>query len=131
MSARDRLKTANATNFVTLGSEANKETIVDDILNNLDKAEEKSAAKENIPNVEVKAVTPVEPVTFVTPVTNSPLIEVTDKSRVGRPKGAEGKNISAKLKIENYNHARIVGGKYGGMTAYINYLIEQDRNKGE
>ena len=59
----------------------------------------------------------------------SPLIEVTDKSRVGRPKEGESQKISAKLKIENYYHARLVGGKYGGITAYINYLIEQDMKK--
>lgn len=133
MSARDRFKAAN-NNFVKLGSESNKETIVDDIINDLDKAEEKSSVKENIPVVEVNSVAPITPVTSVTPVapvTSSPLVEVTDKSRVGRPSQGESKNLSVKLKIENYYHARLVGGKYGGMTAYINYLIEQDRKKGE
>ena len=127
MSARDRFKAAN-NNFVKLGSEANKETIVDAIMNDLDKAEAKNTQKEIVPVEEIKNVTPIVP---VTPTVQSPLIEVTDKSRVGRPKEGESQKISAKLKIENYYHARLVGGKYGGMTAYINYLIEQDRKKGE
>lgn len=58
---------------------------------------------------------------------SSVLVNVTDKSKVGRPKQeGEYKNVSARLKLENYEHARLVGGKYGGVTAYINYLIEQD-----
>lgn len=124
MSARDRLKTANATNFVTLGSEANKETIVDDIINNLDKAEEKSTPKNDSI---FKQLTPK-----VTPVTTSTeLINVIDKSKVGRPKLYDGvyKPISARLKMENYEYARNVGGRFGGMNAYINYLIEQDRKR--
>ena len=122
MSARDRFKAAN--NFVTLGSEANKETIVDDIINNLDKAEEKSTPK----NDRIfKQLTPK-----VTPVTTSTeLINVIDKSKVGRPKLYDGvyKPISARLKMENYEYARNVGGRFGGMNAYINYLIEQDRKR--
>lgn len=66
-------------------------------------------------------------------IKETPLINVIDKSRVGRPKVLEGvyKPISARLKQENYEHARIVGGKYGGMNAYLNWLIEQDMKKSE
>lgn len=63
---------------------------------------------------------------------HSQLIDVMDKSKVGRPKVHEEdtKLISVKLKISNYEHARTVGGVYGGYTGYINYLIEQDiRNR--
>ena len=120
MSARDRFKAAN--NFVKLGSEANKETIVDDIMNNLDKAEEKSKPK----NDSIFK----QPTPKVTPVTTSAeLIDVIDKSNVGRPKLYDGvyKPISARLKMENYEYARIAGGKYGGMNAFINWLIEEHK----
>ena len=55
------------------------------------------------------------------------LVNVMDKSRVGRPK-REGyyQKISLNLKAENLIYAKSVGGKYGGVTGYINYLIEQD-----
>lgn len=63
------------------------------------------------------------------PVYSTKLINVIDKSAVGRPKVSNDvyKSISTRLKVENYEYARIVGGKYGGITAYLNYLIEQDR----
>lgn len=59
------------------------------------------------------------------------LIEVIDKSNVGRPKVLTGvyKPISARLKMENYEHARVVGGRFGGMNAYINWLIEEDMKR--
>ena len=69
------------------------------------------------------------PVEASAPVQEEPvLINVINKSNVGRPKILEGvyKPISARLKMENYEHARLVGGKYGGMNAYLNWLIEQD-----
>lgn len=55
------------------------------------------------------------------------LVNVMDKSRVGRPK-REGyyQKISLNLKAENLIYAKAVGGKFGGVTGYINYLIEQD-----
>ena len=65
-------------------------------------------------------------------IMESDLVNVIDKSNVGRPKVLTGvyKPISARLKIENYEHARKVGGRFGGMNAYINWLIEQDmKNK--
>lgn len=123
MSARDRFKAANNVNFVKLGSEANKETIVDDIVNGLKEEEKESSESKKLP---VKDVIPVKPTENVT---ESPLIDVIDKSKVGRPKEGESKKILVNLKIDNYYHARLIGGKYGGMTAYVNYLIEQDRKK--
>lgn len=59
------------------------------------------------------------------------LVNVIDKSKVGRPKVLQGeyKAISAKLKKENYVFAKTVGGKYGGMVGYINWLIEEDRKR--
>lgn len=123
MSARDRFKAANNVNFVKLGSEANKETIVDDIVNGLEEEKKESNTPESLQAEEVK------PVKTVSTTTESPLIDVIDKSKVGRPKEGETKKILVSLKIDNYYHARLVGGKYGGMTAYVNYLIEQDRKK--
>ncbi len=58
------------------------------------------------------------------------LIHVMDKSNVGRPKKpGEHTKISATLKMENYAYAKINSGKYGGLTGYLNYLIEQDMLK--
>ena len=64
--------------------------------------------------------------------TSSNLIEVIDKSHMGRPKVYQGeyKTISGRLKKENYEHARMVGGRFGGMNAYINWLIELDNKYG-
>lgn len=58
-------------------------------------------------------------------------IKVIDKSHVGRPKKLEGtyKAISARLKMENYIFAKNEGWRYGGMNAYINYLIEKDQKR--
>lgn len=58
-------------------------------------------------------------------------ISVIDKSHVGRPKKLEGtyKAISARLKMENYIFAKNEGWRYGGMNAYINYLIEKDQKR--
>ncbi len=61
--------------------------------------------------------------------TDTTLVNVIDKSNVGRPKEYDGvyKKISARLKMENYEYARIVGGRYGGMNAFINWLIEEHK----
>lgn len=63
--------------------------------------------------------------------TKTDFIKVIDKSHVGRPKKLEGtyKAISARLKMENYIFAKNEGWRYGGMNAYINYLIEKDQKR--
>lgn len=97
-------------------------TIVDELLNDFENGENKAAEETAAPVVQN---TPVKSQEF-TP--RSDLINVIDKSHVGRPKTLKGtyKPISARLKMENYVFARNEGGKYGGMNAYINYLIEKD-----
>ena len=87
-----------------------------------EEAARKAAEEEAAPVIQD---TPVKSQDF-TP--RSDLINVIDKSHVGRPKTLKGtyKPISARLKMENYVFARNEGGKYGGMNAYINYLIEKD-----
>lgn len=125
-SKRDRLKMLNQASTEQKLKEK-PTTIVDELIQNYEKEQEKSneenetvAPKENIRQIEP-----------VTPVPQSRLINVIDKSMMGRPKAWQPgtfKDISARLKIENYEHARIVGGMYGGITAYINWLIEQDIN---
>ena len=99
--------------------ETNKPDITDTFIEGITKAEQKEEA------VPVIQDTPVKSQEF-TP--RSDLINVIDKSHVGRPKTLKGtyKPISARLKMENYVFARNEGGKYGGMNAYINYLIEKD-----
>lgn len=72
-----------------------------------------------------EAEIPVVEESIVVPQT---LINVTDKSAVGRPKRpGVYKMASIKLKEENYIYGKAIGGVYGGLTGYINYLIEQDR----
>ena len=99
--------------------ETNKRDITDTFIEGITKAEQKEEA------VPVIQDTPVKSQEF-TP--RSDLINVIDKSHVGRPKTLKGtyKPISARLIMENYVFARNEGGKYGGMNAYINYLIEKD-----
>ena len=106
-----KFKDLYADNFVKLGSEANKETFVEEVIKDIDKQEEKSSQS-------------TEPI----PKPTTTLIDVTDKSKVGRPKvyQEESKVISVRLKMSNYEQARTIGGLYGGYTGYINYLIEQD-----
>lgn len=106
----NKFKDLYGQNFVKMDDKPSKENFVDNVIKDLDEQEEKSNQ-------------PVEPA----PVPTT-LIDVTDKSKVGRPKvyKEETKVISVKLKMSNYEQARTVGGLYGGYTGYINYLIEQD-----
>ena len=91
--------------------------IVDELLSNYENG--KSEEKPAIQNTPVKSQE-------LPPKTD--FINVIDKSHVGRPKTLVGtyKAISARLKMENYVFARKEGAMYGGMNAYINYLIEKD-----
>lgn len=73
---------------------------------------------------------PVEPtVERIEPDNHTELIDVMPKRNLGRPKTyeEETKFISCRLKVSNYEYAKINGGRYGGVTGYINYLIEKDR----
>ncbi len=123
-SKRDKLKQLNQLPLTeNIDVTEDGTTIVDELVENYVETQE---AKVELDPVETK----IEPVSVPLFETNN-LINVIDKSKVGRPKILEGeyKPISARLKIECYTHARLVGGKYGGMNGYINYLIEQDMKK--
>lgn len=98
-------------------------TIVDELLSDFEKGESKSIEKKD--NAPVIQNTPAKSQDL--PPKNE-FINVIDKSHVGRPKTLVGtyKAISARLKMENYVFARKEGAMYGGMNAYINYLIEKD-----
>ena len=51
--------------------------------------------------------------------------EIKPRKGVGRPKDeGEFQKICIRLTQENYAKARVASGKYGGVTALINYLIE-------
>lgn len=93
------------------------DNIVDELLSNYENG--KSEDKPAIQNTPAKTQE-------LPPKTD--FINVIDKSHVGRPKTLVGtyKAISARLKMENYVFARKEGAMYGGMNAYINYLIEKD-----
>lgn len=123
MGSREKLAALNRrhTSFSET-EETNKPDITDTFIEGISKAEQKEEA------VPVIQDTPMKSQDF-TP--RSDLINVIDKSHVGRPKTLKGtyKPISARLKMENYVFARNEGGKYGGMNAYINYLIEKDLKK--
>lgn len=98
-------------------------TIVDELLSDFEKGESKSIEEKD--NTPVIQNTPAKSQDL--PPKND-FINVIDKSHVGRPKTLVGtyKAISARLKMENYVFARKEGAMYGGMNAYINYLIEKD-----
>lgn len=98
-------------------------TIVDELLSDFEKGESKSIEEKD--NTPVIQNTPAKSQDL--PPRNE-FINVIDKSHVGRPKTLVGtyKAISARLKMENYVFARKEGAMYGGMNAYINYLIEKD-----
>lgn len=98
-------------------------TIVDELLSDFEKGESKSIEEKD--NTPVIQNTPAKSQDL--PPRND-FINVIDKSHVGRPKTLVGtyKAISARLKMENYVFARKEGAMYGGMNAYINYLIEKD-----
>lgn len=121
-SKRDKLKQINQNNQENKQEEVGT-TIVDELVENYTNNEPDQIA----PPQE----TPPDPAKAPIPDLSGELINVIDKSHVGRPKVLEGvyKPISARLKIENYEYARKVGGRFGGMNAYINYLIEQDIRK--
>ncbi len=113
-SKRDKLKRLNSSEKKVVNEST---TIIDELVEQYAKEEK---VTESIPEKDL-----------MNEKHKSELINVIDKSNVGRPKILEGvyKPISARLKMENYEHARNVGGKYGGMNAYINWLIEQDMKK--
>lgn len=59
------------------------------------------------------------------------LVQVVDKSKMGRPKVLTGeyKPISTRLKLENLEYAKKISGIYGGLTGYLNWLIEEDKKR--
>lgn len=120
MGSREKLAALNRrhTSFSET-EETNKPDITDTFIEGISKAEQKEEA------VPVIQDTPMK--TQDLPPRND-FINVIDKSHVGRPKTLTGtyKAISARLKMENYIFARKEGAMYGGMNAYINYLIEKD-----
>lgn len=91
----------------------------------------KEPIQENLPVKEVKPVDVSEKSKPVYDLDSIPLVNVMDKSNVGRPKVLTGvyKPISTRLKVENYEYARKIGGIYGGLTGYLNWLIEEDKKR--
>lgn len=88
-----------------------------------------ASKRELLKNRNLFPVQKEEPSTIVDDLAESFQNYEKPKKKAGRPKTLEGeyKPISARLKIENYNYAKEVGGRYGGINGYLNYLIEQDR----
>ncbi len=120
MGSREKLAALNRrhTSFSET-EETNKPDITDTFIEGISKAEQKEEAVPVIQDTPMKSQE-------LPPRTD--FINVIDKSHVGRPKTLVGtyKAISARLKMENYVFARKEGAMYGGMNAYINYLIEKD-----
>ena len=147
-SKRDRFKKLNQDRSEETSLSENEikpVTIVDELADNYEKQESakdpvtEDNAVESINQIKerekyeqiIKEDTVSSPVVEKNAPKEPAIIKVIDKSNVGRPKVLQGvyKPISARLKLENYEHARLVGGRYGGMNGYINYLIEQDMKK--
>ena len=107
MSARDNIKKAN---MVSLDSERKVETIVDDIQNQFENMEASDEIKEVIPEVK-----PIK------------------KKAPGRPrKFAKDENtvvLGIRVKEEEALFLEEYGGKFGGKTGYVTYLIRQEMNK--
>ena len=129
-SARDRFKKAN-NNFVHLGSEANKETIVDDIIEGLESQEKKNEDPEP-PKKEVSVDIKEE---------LKPIIEARDtiektKRKAGRkPKYANTKEmirLNMSFPEENYMFIKKNGWEFDGMNGFVNHLIEEEmKRRGE
>ncbi len=143
-SKRDRFKKLNQDRFedaITQEKEIKPVTIVDELADNYDRLESskepekddsEASSDDSQGSLKIdKEENPSLPVLDKKNHDESIIINVIDKSNVGRPKILQGvyKPISARLKMENYEHAKLVGGRYGGMNGYINYLIEQDIKK--
>lgn len=122
-SKRDKLKMLNQVSSPKI--EETKTTIVDELVEKYEQNEIEDDNNKTISTLPAKEINVIQP-TYTTE-----LVNVIDKSNVGRPKVLQGvyKPISARLKMENYEYARLVGGKYGGMNGYINWLIEEDMKK--
>lgn len=122
-SKRDKLKMLNQVSSPRV--EETKTTIVDELVEKYEQNEIEDDNNKSISSLPAKEISVIQP-TYTTE-----LVNVIDKSNVGRPKVLQGvyKPISARLKMENYEYARLVGGKYGGMNGYINWLIEEDMKK--
>lgn len=117
MNNRERFKAAN---FVTLGSEANKETIVDDIVKGLENTEKDKSTPEK-KETSKPAVQEIK-----VPTTNTP-------KKFGRPrkfkKGEDTKVCGIKMLKSEADFLEEYGGKYGGKTGYVTHLVRQEMER--
>lgn len=134
-SARERFKKANS--FVQLGSEANKETIVDDIIKDLDSTPEKKDEKKPVvveaPVIKEKPVISPEP--QKTPAKRAP--ESTKEqirhviNPAGRPRIYDGgyHNYAARLRNDVFDYIKTTVGEdkpYKSINEYLNALVLRD-----
>ncbi len=130
MSARDRFKKANQ-NFISLGeNEANKPTVVDDIVNTYNDAMDK---KEEDPVVEIKEEKKEDqaPVKKAKEEESKPIPKSSIK--VGRKKKYENIKEMVRLNIyfpdENYMFIKKHAWEHDSMNGFINHLIEEERKR--
>ncbi len=140
-SARERFKKAN--NFVHLGSEGNKETIVDEIVNGLEETPKKSQKKTEPSEIkEVKTSSPKEKQEPTqkkeTPVAKTLEMPKTEEvyvqhviNPVGRPRVYDGgyHNYAARLRNDVHEYIQTIVGKdkpYKSVNEYLNYLVLKD-----
>lgn len=91
-----------------------EETIMDDVLNNYEETEKKPVM--------------VEPMGLP----ERPKEKKIAAYKIGgRPKKYQGecKNIKLVLPLETHNFLQEYGGKYGGVTGYIQHLVDEEINR--
>ena len=137
-SARDRFRKAN--NFVELGSEANKETIVDDIIKDLNSSDNENDNEKKIKSEE--EALPKEPVAEPEPTIPSKKETVKSHSDnkfehqhvinpAGRPRIYDGgyHNYAARLRNDVFDYIKNVVGEnkpYKSINEYLNALVLRD-----
>lgn len=128
---------------MAVGKSSRPKKEFDKMLVGLENITEKTSDEKTISKTDsVEKVNPVEiinPKTIKSMDTPKPaldidaiqLVQVVDKSKMGRPKVLTGeyKPISTRLKLENLEYAKKISGIYGGLTGYLNWLIEEDKKR--
>lgn len=102
--------------------------LLDGLFENMNKPQNTEASSNvNIATpvmTERQSPVPVKEAPSQAPV-QQPYMDIEPRKGVGRPKDpGEYQKVCIRLTKENYTKARIESGKYGGVTAYLNYLIE-------
>ena len=119
MSARDRVKKANAPLIEIKKPSTEQKTIISDVISNYNEHEE-------TPEKEIEQSTLPE---------SKPIIkeksETEESKKGGRPVefSKDRKQLKLLLPEEDYDFIKDRCGRYGGMTKYVIYLIEEEMKR--